>query len=147
MKLTHLPQVMPITCILAVALLRPPGPLPLGPLLPPAGVITEALNLAGLQPSTCPEHCNLQTTLRYLIRYKSLEQKVMITRVSDGISSLGETNQSRKFILDGINDSSKSWSQFNLARCHASPPPHMLHVTCYMLESISAGFPPRTGTG
>ena len=57
MKLTHLPHVMPITCILAVALLRPPDPLPL------AGVITEALNLAGLQLSTCPEHHKLHTEI------------------------------------------------------------------------------------
>ena len=55
MKLTHLPHVIPVTCILAVALLRLPDPLVLGPLLPP-GVITEAVNLAGLHAATCPEH-------------------------------------------------------------------------------------------
>ena len=87
MKLTHLPQVMPITCILAVALLRPPGPLPL------AGVITEALNLAGLQPSTCPEH---QVTNNTEISYRSGEQKARIVIVRDGTSYLREINQSRK---------------------------------------------------
>ena len=66
MKLTHLPQVIPVTCILAVALLRPPDPLLLAPLAPPAGVITEAENLAGLQAATCPEHQSLVTDHKML---------------------------------------------------------------------------------
>ena len=66
MKLTHLPHVIPVTCILAVALLRPPDPLALAPLAPPAGVITEAENLAGLQAATCPEHQSLVTDHKML---------------------------------------------------------------------------------
>ena len=66
MKLTHLPQVIPVTWILAVALLRPPDLLGLAPLVPPAGVITEAVNLAGLHAATCPEHQSLVTDHKML---------------------------------------------------------------------------------
>ena len=67
MKLTHLPQVIPVTWILAVALLRPPDPLGLAPLVSPApGVITEAVNLAGLHAATCPEHQSLVTDHKML---------------------------------------------------------------------------------